>query len=713
MKYSVLAIVLMLSFTASTNLPSPYETYTLINATGNLAKPGCESRCGDLIVPYPFGIGLNSNCSIGHGFDIHCNTSLDPPRASLTESDYVSIRLISDSTLRTSNLVASTCYNHKNSTDSYGILAKFASCPYTFSQANKFTVIGCYDYAWLNSGTESRNVSTGCMAFCTEPDDALSKECPGNGCCQSPIPKDMSYYETQIDSLQGPDEMNSSKRCAYAFVGDEKEFKFNDERDLKNHDSFVSRIEATVPVVLDWAIGNVSCVEAERSYDYACRSNSKCVNSTRKSGGYLCLCKEGYRGNPYLLPGCQGTALVLLTILIALVVSYLIAKKRKLMKQREKFFEQNGGTLLKEKLKTKGGVVVGSMTIFCVEDLEKATNNFAESKILGRGGNGTVYKGTLPDKRVVAIKKSQGFDQEQREQFINEMVILTQINHQNVVQLLGCCLETDVPLLVYEFVSNDTLYYHIHEKNGGLGRLSWDHRLRIAHESASALAYLHTDTRMAIIHRDVKSTNILLDGNYTAKIADFGASRLVPLGHDQVTTLVQGTFGYLDPEYFHSGHLTDKSDVYSFGVVLAELLTGKKPLCVERFLEDRNLATHFVKARKENRLAEIVDLQVIKEATVEQLKAACDLACRCLRQVGANRPSMKEVTLKLDTLRKLGNHPFVSEENHDDTSSLLMEMESTTTYTFPTMGNTDSDAFGGKSKPHHRDAPHSAPVIKN
>ncbi|GJY47207.1 wall-associated receptor kinase 2-like protein [Tanacetum coccineum] len=275
-----------------------------------------------------------------------------------------------------------------------------------------------------------------------------------------------------------------------------------------------------------------------------------------------------------------------------------------------------------------------------------------DDRILGRGGNGIVYEGTLKDKCVVAIKKSLRLDQGQREQFINEMVILTQIKHQNVVQLLGCCLETDVPLLVYEYVPNDTLHHHIHNRKSGMRRLSWINRLRIAHESSGALAYLHTNVKMTIIHRDVKSTNILLDENYTAKIADFGASRLVPLGHDQVSTLVQGTFGYLDPEYFHTGQLTDKSDVYSFGVVLAELMTGKRPIGMERCPEGRNLATYFVKAKKEDRLHEILDRKILEETTDEQLKAACDLVYRCLKVAGGDRPSMKEVTMQLESLRK-------------------------------------------------------------
>ncbi|KAJ0743184.1 putative protein kinase RLK-Pelle-WAK family [Helianthus annuus] len=417
-------------------------------------------------------------------------------------------------------------------------------------------------------------------------------------------------------------------------------------------------------------------------------------------GSYTCECKSGYSGDAMVKDGCRrkpfnvlrlsiGLGLGIFTLLTGLFVLLLMVKQRKLIKLREQFFEQNGGVLLEEKLKTTGRSV---MKIFQVEELKEATNNYAEDNILGKGGNGTVYKGTLPDTRLVAIKKSQRLDQGQRDQFINEMVILAQINHKNVVQLLGCCLETDVPMLAYEYVSNDTLYRHIH-KTSGKGRLSWDSRLRIAHESAGALAFLHNDARMSVIHRDVKSTNILLDDNYTAKIADFGASRLVPLGHDEVTTLVQGTIGYLDPEYFHTGHLTDKSDVYSFGVVLVELLTGKKTIDPERGAQDTNLATHFLKAKKENRLLEILDQQVVKEATEEQLKATCDMVCRCLNQVGGSRPSMKDVAMELEILRKSSKqHPWISEQNYTEASSLMIESEEQNLYAVPLIAN--SDTFG-------------------
>ncbi|KAL5700618.1 Wall-associated receptor kinase 4 [Ranunculus cassubicifolius] len=315
---------------------------------------------------------------------------------------------------------------------------------------------------------------------------------------------------------------------------------------------------------------------------------------------------------------------------------------------------------------------VESTKMFTSEELKLATNNYDEHRILGQGGHGTVYKGVLPDLRIVAIKKSKIVDESQLGQFINEVVILTQINHRNVVKLLGCCLETEVPLLVYEFVSNGTLFHHLHKKSGTISSFSWQNRLRIASETAGALAYLHSAASIPIIHRDVKSANILLDDNYTAKVADFGASRLNPSDETQISTLVQGTMGYLDPEYFHTGQLTDKSDVYSFGVVLAEILTGEKPLCFERSLDQRNLATYFIVSIKEHRLFDLLEAGIVNEGRTEEINAVAELAKRCLSMTGEQRPSMKEVAAELEGLRGFGKHSLIKKGNQN-TMSLASE----------------------------------------
>lgn len=341
-------------------------------------------------------------------------------------------------------------------------------------------------------------------------------------------------------------------------------------------------------------------------------------------------------------------------------------KKRKLIKLKEQFFQQNGGLLLNQLASSTKMEVI---KIFTAEELESATNKYHESQIIGQGGSGTVYKGTLPDGRVVAIKKAKIVGESQIEQFINEIVILYKMNHRNMVRLLGCCLETEVPMLVYEFIENGTLHHHLHNDNL-TGSLPWENRLRIAAETAGALAFLHSASSVPIIHRDVKSANILLDNNFTAKMADFGASRVVPLDKSEVTTLVQGTLGYLDPEYFYSGQLSEKSDVYSFGVVLAELLTGEKPISSDRPEEERMLAKYLVLSMKKNRLFQVMEDKVVKEAEMGELMAVAQLARGCLMVKSEERPTMKDVAAELERLRRQHQqHPWISGHEEYDSQS--------------------------------------------
>ena len=352
---------------------------------------------------------------------------------------------------------------------------------------------------------------------------------------------------------------------------------------------------------------------------------------------------------------------------------------------RDTFFRQNGGLILHQRLSSGQDASIDRVKIFTVEDLKKATNNYSESNIIGQGGFGTVYKGTLPNNQVVAIKKSLKVDSSQSEQFINEVLVLSQVNNRNVVKLLGCCLETEVPLLVYEFIRNGTLHDHLHDERKA-SLLLWDIRLRIATEVAEVLAYLHTTVSTPIIHRDIKSMNILLDENYVAKVSDFGASRLVPMDQDQLATMVLGTHGYLDPEYMQTSELNEKSDVYSFGVVLVELLTRRKALCFDRPDNERCLAMHFLLRLKEERVLEILDEKITShvafEHLVQQLMEVAILASRCLELKGNDRPSMKEVAMELERIRRKVLHPWSSNDRlfKEERQHLLSEAEDDSAY---------------------------------
>ncbi|XP_043708369.1 wall-associated receptor kinase 2-like [Telopea speciosissima] len=685
----------------------------------SIALAGCQDKCGNISVPYPFGFG-NQNC-YRKGFNLTCNNS-----QLFTENDmgvYMEVFNISlEGQLRVSSPVTKDCYN----VSGYRFyqtpgLQSVSNTPFTFSDTeNRFTALGCDTQGTLR-GT-STFFTSGCSMFSMTESDVISGQCTGIGCCQTSIPKGLLQFVILVNSSDFHSNVFNFNPCGYAFLVDKNWYNFS-KSDLMN---FTNQ----VPIVLDWAISwstkNETCDEAKKDPNaYACGNNTVC-GASKNEVGYSCNCSSGYQGNPYLQDGCQdinecadpntnlcsyhslcinlpgnyscscphdyegdgwkngtgclskqfpviqvtvGTGSGFVFLLIGSLLVLWAHHQRRISKLRESYFKQNGGLLLKQQLSSYQGSTE-SAKIFTAEELKKATNNYAESQILGRGGYGTVYKGILLDQRTVAIKKSKVVDESQIDQFINEVVILSQTNHRNVVKLLGCCLETEVPLLVYEFVTNQTLFHHIHGE-GSKSSISWENRLRMATETAEALAYLHSAALPPIIHRDIKSANILLDDNFTAKVSDFGASRLIPVDKTQLSTLVQGTLGYLDPEYFHSSQLTDKSDVYSFGVVLVELLTGKIALSFDRPENERNLAMHFVTSMEENSVWEILEHRVVQEGMKEQIQEVMELARRCLRLKGEERPKMKEVAMELESLRRYKKHPWAS-QNSEEVECLLL-----------------------------------------
>ncbi|KAG2559802.1 hypothetical protein PVAP13_8KG008600 [Panicum virgatum] len=408
-----------------------------------------------------------------------------------------------------------------------------------------------------------------------------------------------------------------------------------------------------------------------------CSVPGKCFsNCTNLPGGYWCLCPEGTIGDPYTRDGCvkphdpnkgltiglgvgSGAVLLFLVLSITFMIHRIMTRKKRM---RQRFFKQNHGQLLQQLVCQRADI--SERMILTLDELEKATNNFDKARELGGGGHGTVYKGILSNLHVVAIKKSKIIIQREIDEFINEVVILSQINHRNVVKLHGCCIEAEVPLLVYEFISNGTLYNHLHVE--ALLSLPWKDRVRIAVETARALAYLHSLVSMPIIHRDIKSPNILLDDNLTMKLSDFGASRYIPVDQTGLDTVVQGTFGYLDPTYHSTGHLTDKSDVYSFGVILIELLTRKKPVYY-RSPEGHGLVNHFASLLSEDNLVGILDPQVVKEAGGEVIDIAL-LAAMCVKSVSKERPTMRQLEMTLEGIHAAKEYASsdVTEESEEE-----------------------------------------------
>ncbi|XP_016459145.1 LEAF RUST 10 DISEASE-RESISTANCE LOCUS RECEPTOR-LIKE PROTEIN KINASE-like 1.1 [Nicotiana tabacum] len=328
---------------------------------------------------------------------------------------------------------------------------------------------------------------------------------------------------------------------------------------------------------------------------------------------------------------------------------------------------KSGSTQFRREIEVESKYFGFQVPVFSYAELKEATNNFDPSNELGDGGFGTVYYGKLYDGREVAVKCLYEHNCKRMQQFINEIEILTRLRHQNLVSLYGCTSRRSRELLlVYEFISNGTVADHLNSERAEEGSLTWPIRMSIAVETASALAYLHASD---VIHRDVKTNNILLDDNFRVKVADFGLSRLFPNEVSHISTAPQGTPGYVDPEYHECYQLTDKSDVYSFGVVLIELISSMPAVDITRHKHEINLANLAINRIQRCAFDELIDpsLGFTSDTLVKRMTiSVAKLAFRCLQLEKDIRPTMDEV---LDILRKIQSGKFQNEKTLESSDS--------------------------------------------
>ncbi|PON46372.1 Mitogen-activated protein kinase kinase kinase [Trema orientale] len=376
------------------------------------------------------------------------------------------------------------------------------------------------------------------------------------------------------------------------------------------------------------------------------------------------------------IPIVVGSALGGFALLSILVVGFFLLRRRRKPKPAEHsswgHVPAHGGGSSHSRVTelTINGSPVPNLILglkISFAEIQLATKNFNPKVLIGRGGFGNVYKGTLLNGTKVAVKRSSPGSGQGLPEFQTEIMVLSKIRHRHLVSLIGYCDERSEMILVYEFMEKGTLRDHLYSPD--LPRLTWKQRLEICIGAASGLHYLHKGSSGGIIHRDVKSTNILLDENRVAKVADFGLSKSSPLEETHVSTNVKGTLGYLDPEYFRSQQLTEKSDVYSFGVVLLEVLCARPVIDNLLPRDQMNLAEWAMKCKHKGLLEEIVDPAIKGQINPNSLRKFSETAEKCLQEDGSLRPAMSDVIWDLEYALQL-QQTAVPREPHEDSTAM-------------------------------------------
>uniref|UniRef100_A0ACD5VAL0 Uncharacterized protein n=1 Tax=Avena sativa TaxID=4498 RepID=A0ACD5VAL0_AVESA len=680
-----------------------------------IALPGCLGRCGNISIPYLFGMD-KPGCFLKY-FEVICDTSFHPPRAFLpfhaglgsyhqtasdafyspsippTEPNTVRGPIeimdisIADNVVRAYGAVRSDCstngFDHSLKLQSTWLQNPFVLSPthnvligvgrrVQPKLVNSFSIPGTSIKAWENI--------ISCLSDTGNLKYVVDGPCPGPGCCKTDLPGDNLLTMFNVAFELENNTMNQTNPCSYGMVVDRSWYNFSNE-DIYGYEVLSNKFPRGVPFVIDFTmrtVGGYCPSKEDLPPNYACISgNSSCTNSSLE--GYVCNCLDHYEGNPYIANGCQdidecqqpalypcssdgscqnrlegydcpcrsgmkgdgikGTcrgnvqkfplAAKVIVGLAALIIVFLLMIMARQQLKLKRFYEQNGGQVLKG---------VKNIRIYTRKQLKEITSNY--KRVIGEGHFGKVYIGALKDKQLVAIKKSIKVDKETKKEFTDEVIIQSEMRHKNIARLLGCCLELDVPLLVYEFVARGSLYDVLF---GCRDSIPVDTRLGIAIGSAEGLTYMHSAGESTIRHGDVKSANILLDENFTPKVSDFGTSRLLDRGKAEKTDLVIGDKSYIDPVYMEQGILTQKSDVYSFGIVLIELITRRAATHDGK----RSYVANFVQACLDERSRDFVDNDITSEVDIKILEMVSRVAVECLKANPEERLDMKQVEHRL------------------------------------------------------------------
>ncbi|CAM6029778.1 unnamed protein product [Sphagnum balticum] len=664
----------------------------------------CLSQCGNVAIPYPFGtspgcglpeFSLDCTREAGPNFSANPALLLAPPCGPSGNSYQVTSISANTLIINATNLVADYC-DGGNCSGSYAITSAClgpASAPYVFTKENNLFAVECDGWGRLYAD----DVEVGdCSIDCTGNSQNEIPYCHYFECCTTPqIPT--GVRNITIHGGGFPGRTSVIYPPSYVGVGPWGEWGVQvgwaipgpSCRNATTLANYSCAATATCQDTQFVGLTGYTCA-CNAGYDgdgYAngtgCHDINKCLNSTlnncspnavciNTTGNYYCNCTNGFFGdgsrdgtgckpitkhNLLLVAGLSAIPIALVGLGGAPLALLCCLKKTRKHKQfARRNFEALGK--LKDVFTSLTNGESSIATLFSLKELVKATNGFANDQKLGVGGFGTVYKGTMESGLTVAVKRTNKVNTIGVQQFLNEVVVLSQVNHRNLVRLHGCCLETEVPMLVYEYVPNGNLSEHLRgEKTSELGHLTWPKRMQIAIETVEAITYLHSEANPPIYHRDVKSANILLDNTYGVKVSNFGISKLIPLDATHVSTAAQGTPGYWDPEYFISYQLTDKSDVYSFGIILLELITSQPPLDFTRDQKEMSLVAMCIPQIKAGSVEAIVDPKLLSsnfeemEATLQEINKVAIMAMHCLAFKGDDRPSMKQVTEVLHQIK--------------------------------------------------------------